>query len=155
MSCHVKFLQSYNQSVTPLRVLDFTINSPVNYRNNIIMHMWETLAHACAQTDQPCAQAWTNFSAERLNTAKLHLKKLGVSDNQAAVTCSLSMFWHFNRGVTPRVKCHFFVNLRVIALRAQTASRRFIWCCAVYTAFGRIVGSGDCGFGWDEPPSTS
>ena len=23
-------------------VLDFTINSPVNYTNNIIMHTWET-----------------------------------------------------------------------------------------------------------------
>ena len=47
--CHVKFLQSYNQSVTPLRVLDFTINSPVNYRNNIIMHMWETLGQTLAR----------------------------------------------------------------------------------------------------------
>ena len=111
--------------------------------------------HACAQTDQPCAQAGTNRSAERLNTAKHHLKKQGVSDTQAAVTCSLSMFLHFIRGVTPRIDCHYALNLLVIAVRAQTASRRFIWCCAVYTAFGRIAGSGGCGFGWDEPPPTS
>ena len=26
--------------------------------------------HACAQTGQSCVQAWTNFSAERLKTAK-------------------------------------------------------------------------------------